>query len=66
MTTTEPSQHRKTSSGSNNRQRDPKIDVRHSVAEKQLVTMAAAKLGVAPATFLREAGLEKAAVVLAS
>lgn len=66
MTTTKPSQRRKSTSGSETRQRDPKIDVRHSVAEKDLVSLAAAKLGVAPAAFLRHAGQEKAAAVLAS
>ncbi len=66
MTTIEPSERRKTSSGSETRQRDPKIDVRHTVEEKNLVVMAAAKVGLAPAAFLRQAGLEKAAAVLAS
>lgn len=66
MATTEPSARRKTYSGSETRQRAQKIDVRCDGSEKDLVSLAAAKLGVKPAAFLREAGLEKAAAVLAS
>lgn len=57
---------RKNTSGSETRQRDKRIDVRCDDPERDLVLRAAARLGVKPATFLRDAGLERAAAVLTS
>ena len=66
MTSGTPQPPRRSRQGSETRQRDKKIDVRCDDNEDDVLRRAAAALGLKPAAYLRQSGLEKAATILAS